>query len=111
MVVLGRSSEKSPVRMAAVGTVEMYVCAWVTRLPSKSAKKNNRFLPLNRRGMYTGPPRFAPNSFIRNGGIGAVGESKKFFASNAELRTNSYAAPCTSLVPDRKVTFTTAGPP
>ena len=36
-----------------------------------------------------GPPRLKPNWFSLKGGIGLVGESKKFLASKAELRRNS----------------------
>jgi hypothetical protein len=50
-------------------------------------------LPLNNFGSTTGPPALNPNWFSLNGGMGLIGESKKFFASKAELRRNSYAAP------------------
>src|SRR5207244_12438812 len=47
-----------------------------------------------------GPPAEAPNWLRINRGIGWFGSSKKFLASSAELRRDSYTSPCSELVPD-----------
>ena len=54
-----------------------------------------------------GPPIDPPNWFCLKGGLDAVGETKKFFASKMLFRTNSNTLPWKLLLPDFVMTLIT----
>src|SRR5258706_16153602 len=77
-----RRPEKSPARCCAVGSTPVVVSALRSRNPSQEKSQKSRFL-------ITGPLAVAPYWLRLNGGIGLPAGSKKFLASNEELRRNS----------------------
>src|SRR5579872_730480 len=98
--------EKLPARSSAVGTTAPdTVLASLSRRLSQERKKKVRLWPLYKRGTKTGPPKEAPN-WLRFR-IGLISE-KKFLASKASFRTNSYKDPWISLVPDLVIALTAA---
>src|SRR5215471_8425605 len=67
------SEEKSPLSCARVGTVQVLVAPWRSRLKSWPTKKNNLLLSeLKWRGMKIGPPTFQPKLLNRSSGIVAA---------------------------------------
>src|SRR5215468_5133019 len=87
-----------PLCAFASGTSATTVCPKDLLNSSSLTKKNSL-------SFLIGPPRLPPNWFCLNDGLTV---SKKFRASSALLRKNSYADPCSSLVPDFVTAFTTA---
>src|SRR5947207_15234853 len=84
-------SEKSPLRLPSVGTVERIGSLTSCRVRSHVVKKN--VFPC-----VIGPPKVPPNWFQRTSGFEAA---KKFFASSASCRNDSNALPLKLLVPER----------
>src|SRR5579862_4459478 len=93
---------KLPARFAAVGTDAVRVSACREIRLSSPPK-------INVRSFLIGAPMVPPKSLRLYPGIGPAG-SKKFLASNAELRRNSKSVPCTALVPDFVVALTCPPP-
>src|SRR5215831_7162832 len=89
---------RKPLCAFASGTNATKVCPKDLLNSSSLTKKNSL-------SFLIGPPTLPPNWFCRNDGLTV---SKKFRASSALLRRNSYADPCSSFVPDLLTAFTTA---
>src|ERR1039457_4364150 len=109
MAAAGQTSLKMPWRSWVEGTWLSKTWPGTTSLRHSSLQKKNvlSLFLLYTFGIYTGPPMVYPKSFFLYSGT--FGE-KKLRALKSVFRTNSYASPWKSLVPDLVTVSIVPGP-